>query len=43
MNSEIFGLQADIHDLMRDIGYVPETSFREGIVAMIHYKERILM
>lgn len=41
-NSEIFGLQADIHDLMREIGYVPETSFREGIVAMIHYKERML-
>lgn len=41
INSELLGIQADIHMLIKDIGYVPETSFREGIAEMIQFKKQI--
>lgn len=34
------GLEVDISDLERDINYIPETSFRKGIVDMIKYRDR---
>lgn len=36
------GLQADVGDLERDIGSLPQTPFREGIAEMIAYRKHLL-
>ncbi len=35
---KVYGLQADITELVHDIGYVPRITFAEGIADMIAYK-----
>ena len=37
---EIFGLQADTQALRRDLGFVPEIPFQEGIADMIAYQRQ---
>lgn len=37
-DGKVYGLQADITELVRDIRYKPQTAFAEGIADMIAYK-----
>jgi nucleoside-diphosphate-sugar epimerase len=36
---QLYGLQADISCLVKDIGYIPNTPFKKGILNMIEYRK----
>ncbi len=41
-DKQVMHLQADISELMRDIGFVPEVSFEEGIQALINTERGLI-
>lgn len=40
-SNNLLGLQVDVSDLEKDIGYIPQTSFQEGIKNMIEYRKML--
>lgn len=38
--SSRIGLEVDTEDLVKDIGYIPRVSFREGILDMVKYRKK---